>query len=56
MTTKTTTMTGRHVGTMRTLGSACRAAAAMKAGRQPAPRDLERLGIRPSAFAEINLA
>lgn len=49
-------MTRRLVGTMRTLGSACRAVAAMKAGRQPAPHDLERLGIRPSAFAEITLA
>ena len=56
MTTKITTMTRRLVGTMRTLGSACRAAATMKAGRQPAPRDLERLGIHPSVLAEITLA
>lgn len=46
-------MTRTLIRALALLAAAARAAAAAEAGRPPARRDLDRLGVDPAAFASI---
>lgn len=53
MFTRVSRLSSQAVAVGEAFASAVRAAAATNAGRAPAARDLERLGIDPAAFAAI---
>ncbi len=50
---KVTIVLNELTSLLRAVRSAARASAAFEVGRQPSPKDLERLGIAPEAFARL---